>query len=48
MGSLAHTGADATPWLIGSATALIAAGGGAFLLARRSRTGRHADDSTES
>ncbi|MEU9069912.1 MULTISPECIES: SpaA isopeptide-forming pilin-related protein [Streptomyces] len=47
-GSLAHTGADATPWLIGGATALIAAGRGALLLARRSRTGSHADDSTES
>ncbi|MEU4147358.1 MSCRAMM family protein [Streptomyces parvulus] len=47
-GSLAHTGADATPWLVGGATALIAAGGGALLLARRSRTGSHADDSTES
>ncbi|MFF8779489.1 collagen binding domain-containing protein [Streptomyces sp. NPDC015140] len=47
-GSLALTGAEATPWLIGGATALIAAGGGALLLARRSRTGRHADDSTES
>ncbi|MFH9862219.1 SpaA isopeptide-forming pilin-related protein [Streptomyces sp. NPDC017202] len=47
-GSLAYTGADATPWLIGGATALIAAGGGALLLTRRSRTGSHADDSTES
>ncbi|WP_406395092.1 LAETG motif-containing sortase-dependent surface protein [Streptomyces sp. NBC_00882] len=37
-GSLAHTGADATPWLIGGAAVLIAAGGGALLLARRSRT----------
>ncbi|MCX5395606.1 collagen binding domain-containing protein [Streptomyces sp. NBC_00102] len=34
-GSLAHTGADATPWLIGGAGMLIAAGGGALLLARR-------------
>ncbi|MEV6007318.1 SpaA isopeptide-forming pilin-related protein [Streptomyces sp. NPDC051976] len=47
-GSLAHTGADATPWLIGGAGVLIAAGGGAFLLARRSRTDTRADDSTES
>ncbi|MFE2518386.1 collagen binding domain-containing protein [Streptomyces mirabilis] len=47
-GSLAHTGADATPWLIGGAAVLIAAGGGALLLARRSRTDGHADDSTES
>ncbi|MFF3364574.1 SpaA isopeptide-forming pilin-related protein [Streptomyces misionensis] len=47
-GSLAHTGTDATPWLIGGATALTAAGGGAFLLARRSRTTTRADGSTES
>ncbi|MEU6450637.1 SpaA isopeptide-forming pilin-related protein [Streptomyces sp. NPDC046979] len=47
-GSLAHTGADATPWLVGGATALIAAGGGALFLARRSRTGGNADDSIES
>ncbi|SFY48690.1 carboxypeptidase-like regulatory domain-containing protein [Streptomyces sp. F-1] len=46
--TLAHTGTDATPWLIGGATALIAAGGGAFLLARRSRTTTRADGSTES
>ncbi|MFJ1652650.1 SpaA isopeptide-forming pilin-related protein [Streptomyces sp. NPDC088337] len=47
-GSLAHTGADATPWKIGGAAVLIAAGGGTLLLARRSRTDGHADDSTES
>ncbi|MFJ6574017.1 SpaA isopeptide-forming pilin-related protein [Streptomyces sp. NPDC091292] len=48
-GSLAHTGADATPWLIGGTAVLIAAGGGALLLTRRSRTDGHADgDSTES
>ncbi|OIJ91658.1 SpaA isopeptide-forming pilin-related protein [Streptomyces colonosanans] len=47
-GSLAHTGADATPWLIGGAAALIAAGGGALALARRSRTDSPTDDSTES
>ncbi|MET9761811.1 SpaA isopeptide-forming pilin-related protein [Streptomyces sp. NPDC006372] len=46
-GSLAHTGADATPWLIGGAAVLIAAGGG-VLLARRSRTDSPTDDSTES
>ncbi|WP_405893362.1 SpaA isopeptide-forming pilin-related protein [Streptomyces sp. NBC_01527] len=43
-GSLAHTGADATPWLIGGAAALIAAGGGAFALARRSRPDKSTDD----
>ncbi|MFK0156473.1 LAETG motif-containing sortase-dependent surface protein [Streptomyces sp. NPDC090493] len=47
-GSLARTGADATPWLIGGAAALITAGGGALLLARRTRTARPTDDSTES
>ncbi|MFD5161853.1 SpaA isopeptide-forming pilin-related protein [Streptomyces hawaiiensis] len=46
-GSLAHTGADATPWLIGGAAALIAAGAGAFAVARRSRTDSPADDSTQ-
>ncbi|MFD7958371.1 collagen binding domain-containing protein [Streptomyces ardesiacus] len=49
-GSLAHTGADATPWLIGGAAGLIAAGGGALAVARRSRsrTDSHTDDSTGS
>ncbi|MFD4257682.1 SpaA isopeptide-forming pilin-related protein [Streptomyces sp. NPDC058534] len=42
-GSLAHTGADATPWLIGGAGLLIAAGGGALVVARRRRT----DDATD-
>jgi LPXTG-motif cell wall-anchored protein len=42
-GSLAHTGADATPWLIGGAGLLIAAGGGALIGARR----RCTDDSDE-
>lgn len=41
--SLAHTGADATPWLIGGAAVLITAGAGTLLLTRRSRT----DASTE-
>ncbi|WP_406498257.1 SpaA isopeptide-forming pilin-related protein [Streptomyces sp. NBC_00846] len=43
-GSLAHTGADATPWLIGSAGVLIAAGGGALIAARRRRTDNSTDD----
>ncbi|MGQ4376515.1 collagen binding domain-containing protein [Streptomyces sp. SAS_267] len=43
-GSLAHTGADATPWLIGSAAILIAAGGGALIAARRRRTDNSTDD----
>ncbi|WP_121709299.1 SpaA isopeptide-forming pilin-related protein [Streptomyces sp. E5N91] len=47
-GSLAHTGADATPWLIGGATVLIAAGGGALAVTRRSRTDSHTEDSTGS
>ncbi|CAL9429585.1 SpaA isopeptide-forming pilin-related protein [Streptomyces sp. IPPR8] len=47
-GSLAHTGADATPWLIGGAAVLIAAGGGALAVARRSRTDSHTEDNTGS
>ncbi|WP_333743036.1 MSCRAMM family protein [Streptomyces ardesiacus] len=47
-GSLAHTGTDATPWLIGAAAVLIAAGGGALAVARRSRTDSHTEDSTGS
>ncbi|MGA5200547.1 SpaA isopeptide-forming pilin-related protein [Streptomyces variegatus] len=43
-GSLAHTGADATPWLIGGAGVLIAAGGGALAMARRRRVGESTDD----
>lgn len=42
-GSLAHTGAHATPWMIGGAGVLIAAGGGALYAARR----RRRDDSTD-
>ncbi|MBC9723779.1 collagen binding domain-containing protein [Streptomyces sp. TRM68367] len=42
-GSLAHTGADATPWLVGGAGVLVAAGGGALAMARR----RRADESTD-
>ncbi|GAB2331282.1 MSCRAMM family protein [Streptomyces variabilis] len=42
-GSLARTGADATPWLVGGAGVLIATGGGALVMARRRRT----DNSTE-
>jgi hypothetical protein len=47
-GSLAHTGADATPWLIGGAAVLIAAGGGVLAVTRRSRTNSHTEDSTGS
>lgn len=48
-GSLAHTGADATPWLIGGTGVLIAAGGGALVMARRRRIDNSTDDgSTES
>ncbi|MDX3372398.1 SpaA isopeptide-forming pilin-related protein [Streptomyces sp. ME02-6987-2C] len=47
-GSLAHTGADATPWLIGGAAALIAAGAGALVLARRRTDNASDDGSTES
>ncbi|MFD7013950.1 collagen binding domain-containing protein [Streptomyces sp. NPDC059928] len=41
-GSLAHTGADATPWMLGGAGLLLAAGAGAVFIARRRRT----DDSS--
>ncbi len=37
-GSLAHTGADTTPWLIAGATALLASGSGLYLFSRRRRT----------
>ncbi|MEU9613567.1 carboxypeptidase-like regulatory domain-containing protein [Streptomyces sp. NPDC048209] len=47
-GALARTGADATLWLIGGAAVLIAGGGGALAMARRSHTDSPADDSTES
>ncbi|MFD3580918.1 SpaA isopeptide-forming pilin-related protein [Streptomyces sp. NPDC058683] len=43
-GSLAHTGADATPWLIGGAGVLIAAGGGALAVARRQRADESVDE----
>ncbi|NEC67042.1 SpaA isopeptide-forming pilin-related protein [Streptomyces sp. SID9727] len=44
-GALAHTGADATPWLIGGAGILIAAGGGALFAVRRRRTDDPTDES---
>ncbi|NEB12316.1 LPXTG cell wall anchor domain-containing protein [Streptomyces coelicoflavus] len=44
-GALAHTGADATPWLIGGAGVLIAAGGGALFAVRRRRTDDPTDES---
>ncbi|CCK32073.1 ligand-binding membrane protein [Streptomyces davaonensis JCM 4913] len=47
-GSLAHTGADATPWLIGGAGVLIVAGGGALFAARRRRTDNSDDGSSAS
>lgn len=37
-GSLAHTGADTTPWLIAGATALLTGGCGLYLFSRRRRT----------
>ncbi|MEU3008048.1 SpaA isopeptide-forming pilin-related protein [Streptomyces sp. NPDC006863] len=46
-GSLARTGADATPWLIGGAAVLIATGGGSLLLARRNRPVTRVDGSTD-
>jgi LPXTG-motif cell wall-anchored protein len=44
VGSLAHTGADVTPWLMGGAGVLIAAGGGVLFVARRRRTDHSTDD----
>ncbi|MFG3153973.1 SpaA isopeptide-forming pilin-related protein [Streptomyces sp. NPDC048219] len=44
-GALAHTGADATPWLIGGTGVLIAAGGGALFAVRRRRTDDPTDES---
>ncbi|WP_033313669.1 SpaA isopeptide-forming pilin-related protein [Streptomyces iakyrus] len=47
-GSLAHTGADATPWLLGGAGLLLAGGTGAVVAARRrTGTGSEPDDNTE-
>ncbi|WP_030421260.1 SpaA isopeptide-forming pilin-related protein [Streptomyces sp. NRRL F-5065] len=46
VGSLAHTGADASPWLIGGAAALIVTGGGALVIARRRRTDNSTDEGT--
>ncbi|MGW5868298.1 SpaA isopeptide-forming pilin-related protein [Streptomyces sp. NPDC055239] len=43
-GSLARTGADAAPWLIGGAGLLIAAGGSTLFAARRRRTDDSADE----
>ncbi|MFI1183614.1 collagen binding domain-containing protein [Streptomyces sp. NPDC020799] len=43
-GSLAHTGADATPWLLGGAGLLLVAGGGAVIAVRRRRTDDESDE----
>ncbi|MEU1770845.1 LAETG motif-containing sortase-dependent surface protein, partial [Streptomyces rimosus] len=37
-GSLAHTGADATPWLLGTAGVLLAGGAAVVIAARRRRS----------
>lgn len=42
-GTLAHTGADATPWLLGGAGILLAAGAGAVFAARRRRVDDDSD-----
>ncbi|MEU6230334.1 SpaA isopeptide-forming pilin-related protein [Streptomyces sp. NPDC047042] len=42
-GTLAHTGADAAPWLLGGAGVLLAAGGGAVFAARRRRVDDDSD-----
>ncbi|WP_043267126.1 SpaA isopeptide-forming pilin-related protein [Streptomyces sp. CT34] len=47
-GTLAHTGADATPWLIGGAALLLTAGGIAVFVARRRTQGKSDDGTAES
>ncbi|NEB01936.1 SpaA isopeptide-forming pilin-related protein [Streptomyces sp. SID13726] len=42
VGSLAHTGADASPWLVGGAGLLVASGIGTIVAARARRSGRDA------
>ncbi|MFD7320627.1 collagen binding domain-containing protein [Streptomyces sp. NPDC059875] len=44
-GSLAHTGADATPWILGGAGLLVAAGIGAVVAARRRAASETEQDS---
>ncbi|MCZ4124197.1 MSCRAMM family protein [Streptomyces sp. H39-S7] len=44
LGSLAHTGAGATAWILSTSGFLVAAGGGAFLGARRRRTAEPEQD----
>ena len=47
-GSLAHTGADATPWLLGGAGLLLAGGTGAVVAARRRKDSEpEPDENTE-
>ncbi|MFD9967703.1 hypothetical protein ACFWYA_05890 [Streptomyces sp. NPDC059011] len=47
-GSLAHTGADAAPWILGGAGALLAVGTGAVIAARpRTASEAEQDDGTE-
>ncbi|QNA72082.1 LPXTG cell wall anchor domain-containing protein [Streptomyces sp. So13.3] len=43
-GSLAHTGTDATPWILGSGGLLVATGSGALIAARRRRTAETEQD----
>ncbi|MEN8654381.1 SpaA isopeptide-forming pilin-related protein [Streptomyces sp. 21So2-11] len=44
-GSLAHTGADATPWLLGAGGLLVAVGSGALIAARRRKAAEPEQDS---
>lgn len=46
-GALAHTGANATPWLIGGGALLLATGTVAVIAARRRRTANAGDSPTE-
>ncbi|MDJ0464657.1 MSCRAMM family protein [Streptomyces sp. H27-C3] len=47
-GSLAHTGADATPWILGGGGVLVAAGSGAVIAARRRKTAEPPQDNDAS
>ncbi|EST31747.1 SpaA isopeptide-forming pilin-related protein [Streptomyces niveus] len=45
-GALAHTGANATPWLVGGGALLLATGTVAVIAARRRRTGNVSDETS--
>ncbi|MET9556860.1 SpaA isopeptide-forming pilin-related protein [Streptomyces sp. NPDC006645] len=45
-GALAHTGANATPWLVGGGALLVATGAAAVAVVRRRRTGNVSDETS--